>query len=229
MAKEPKDLNEIKLGDDENIPEKFRGKTVDDLLKAYKESEDAFHLKSEEVKKKDEEIDKLKNEPEPTEPEPTEPEPTEPEPDDLYGDDEYLTKKTHDKKIADMEKSFDERLQKAKEEATAMALGQIERNKFIDDHPEMFEGKKEEDINKIIKRIAGAGVDAGKRTLEGGLQAIQELGIELGLTKPSPNEPDKKIPTDLPVVGEYETVEDEIAHMKKFQKENSGKISDTLI
>jgi hypothetical protein len=229
MAEEPKKLDEITLGDDESVPEKFRGKSVKDVLTSYKEAEDLAHEKSEEVTAKDKEIEALKNQPDPDPIVDPTPDP-DPDPDysDLYGDDEYVTKESVEKRFADIEKKNEENLKAAEERATSNAMAQIEKRQFIDSHPEIFDGKSPEEANAVIKKIAGAGFVAGKETLEGGLTAIQEMSTELGLVAPPVDQSDRDIPTDLKTIGEFDSPNDEIAHMKEVHKQQKGKISSLL-
>ena len=102
MAEEPKKLNEIVLGDDASIPEKFRGKSVEEVLTSYKEAEDLAHEKAEEVTAREQEIEELKSQPAP-DPAP-DPDPEPEDYSDLYGDDEYVTKDTVEKRLSDIEK-----------------------------------------------------------------------------------------------------------------------------
>jgi hypothetical protein len=230
MADEPKKLDEIVLGDDESLPEKFRGKSVADVLASYKEAEDLAHKKSEEVKLKENEIEELKTKPlEPID-DPVDDPIDDPNDDysSLYGDDEYLTKDVVDKKLAAMEKKNAEALQAVEERAVSTAMARIERNTFIDSHPEIFDGKKPEDADAIIKKIAGAGFVAGHQTLEGGLQAIQEMAGEIGINQQPANDDNRDIPSDLKTIGEFESANDETAHMIDYHKKQKGKISDTL-
>jgi len=227
MADEPKKLNEIVLGDDESVPEKFRGKSVEDILASYKEAEDLAHAKAEEVTARNQEIATLRATPAPDpifDPDP-DPDPTY---DDLYGDDEYVTKDAVEKRLAAIEKKNQEDLRGVEERATSNAMALMEKKQFIDGHPEIFDGKTPQQADAIIKKVAGAGFVAGKESLEGGLSAIGEMSAELGFVQPAPNPDNRIVPTDMKTIGEFENVNDEIEHMKKVHQESGGKISSGL-
>jgi len=232
MSEEPKKLSEITL-DTEALPkalqEKFAGKSVEDVLKSYEEAQTALHEKSEEAKRKQEELEQLQSQPDP------DPDP-EPDPDldqddsydDLYGDDTYVTKDLVDKRIEALNKKHEKDLQAVEDRAVNTALARIEKNNFIDGHPEIFEGKSPQEADAIIKKIAGAGYVNGKSTLEGSLESIKEVSDELGFG--NTGDPHRQVPNDLPhkVIGEYDSPEDEISHMKKVHKETRGNISSFL-
>ena len=138
MGDEVKKLNEIILDNDESVPEKFRGKSAADLLASYKEAEDLAHSKAEALKAKEQELEDLRSIPDP------DPE-IAPDPDltydSLYGDDEYVQKDVMEKRLAAMEKKNEEALKSVEDRAVATAMARIERNTFIDNHPEIFHGR----------------------------------------------------------------------------------------
>lgn len=221
------EIEEIKL-EGENIPEKFRGKSVADVLKSMTDTEkmahDAAEKAAEERKKREELEAQMNAEPEsdPIE----ELEPTEEPEDDDYEYDEYVTRKDLTKFQKDIAKTISESLRKQQDEQRVETNAQFERRQFISSHPELFEGKDQATREAIIRQVAANAYAAGKKTLEEGLEAYQELGQALGMTQNETNEP-RVVPTpDLEHgVGDFESLDDELKHMIDYHKKSTGSIS----
>jgi len=220
------ELNEIKL-EGENVPEKFKGKTVADILTSMAESEKLAHEATEKASGLETENqalqDQIDAEPDP-DPDPDPGLDPDPDPDDEY--DEYVTKKDMAKYQTDIKKAITDTIKVSQDETAVQTNAQFERRSFLANHPELFENKDEKTKNAIITQVAANAYAAGKKTLEEGLEAFIELGTHLGVS--AQNEAEVRvIPTpDLEHgVGEFATVPDELKHMIDVHKTTSGSIS----
>lgn len=159
--------------DGENIPEKFRGKSVEDVLKAYSEAEKLISSKGEEVGGIKKELELLRKEKEEWNKKDPEPDP-EPEGDEY----EYVTRKDLSeltKTLKEMNTSFEEKLNKTKEETASQTTWELEKRQFLTKHPELESDDAE--------TLALFGLRAGTNSLEESLQAYKKLGNKLGLSE----------------------------------------------
>ena len=228
MADEPKNLSEMILNPEalpESIREKFAGKSVADVITSYEEAQKTVHDKSTELSTTKQELETLKTQQSTDEDD--DDVVVDDEDDDLFSGDTYITKEVMQKNLAAIEKKNQAEREKIKDEAVNIAMAQIEKRQFIENHPEIFKGKSPEEADKTVKKIAGAGFVNGQNTLESSLASIAETAKDLGMVNESNEQ--RNIPADLnSAIDAYDNPEDEVSHMIDYHKKNSGNISSFL-
>lgn len=158
------------LPDSDNIPEKFRGKSVDEVVKAYSEAEKMMHKKGEELNQVRQqwqsEIETLKQQMQQN----VQQEDT--DDDDAF---EYISKKDFKKVFTELQNTFKEELKKVKEETTTSTNWEFEKRSFQSQHPELSA--------KDIDAIALYGLQQGKSTLNEAFEVFNEFVSRTGFKR----------------------------------------------
>ena len=179
----------------EGLPKEFEhlhGKSVADVIKNELVHKSSFNKTQAELNTANEdkealmaEIEQLKTAP------PAVSDPPGEEPGKYYPEDEYLDGATFNKALAKIEQENKANLEKVKadtkkevvEETSNLVYAQFERRQFITAHPELFKGKTSEEQQVVINKVAAQAFNSDDKSLEGGLSAIKEMAVDLGLVK----------------------------------------------
>jgi len=165
MSEESKEqeVEPMVLPDTEDIPEKFRGKDVNEVLKSYHEVEKLIGSKGEEIGglKKELELMREQSQPEPEEEQPAM---------DSY---DYMTKGDVAKMLSEQQKNFDDQLKKASEGNVAQTNWEFDKRQFSAKHPELDE--------KAVNTIALIGIENGENTLDGAYEHFVQFASKAGL------------------------------------------------
>lgn len=132
----------------DNIPEKFKGKPVEDVLKAYSEAEKSMH----ETKRQMSEINKKLQEYEEAKQQAMVDDEPEPDPYD------YLTRSDMTKVLSDFEKKLEQKLSSITEQTSQSTQLEFEKREFLRKHKDFDE--------KDISALAAFGLQAGANTLD---------------------------------------------------------------
>lgn len=180
----------------EGLPKEFEhlhGKSVADVIKnelvhksSFNKTQAELNTANEKTEALMEEIEQLK-----TAPSAASDPPANGEPGKYYPDDEYIDGATFNKTLAKIEQENKVNLEKVKkdtkteivEETSRLVYAQFERSQFITAHPELFKGKPSEEQQVIINKVAAQAFNSDDKSLEGGLSAIKEMAVDLGLVK----------------------------------------------
>ena len=232
MAEEqPKENQEVKLPDTDDIPEKLRGKTVDDVVTMYKESEKNMHGKSQEaaaarktIETLNEQIRKLQESQETTE-----------EAEIKYEEDDYPSIKDVKSilavELSKRDKEHQKELEEVQNRTMSSTLAQIDRIKFIEDNEELFSNKTPEQVDETIQSIVAFGLTNKCATLKSALKKMQDFAqSNLGLTASNPSGANvRQVPGSMQGVQDDETkAKSKIEDMKAFAKKDNLKLSSRL-
>lgn len=226
-TKETKDVQDFLLPDNEDIPEKFRGKSYKDVIKSYQESEKYMTKKTQEASEFEKALDDYKTQLEELKAQ-QKPE-AEPETDDDYN---YITAKQFKKMQEDLLNNLQKTIQESSTKTQETVMGQIERRNFIASHPELFSKDMDNQaIDATIKTFASIGFANGARSLEEAYSMAGKLAKTLGYV--SPDEIPQGQPKVVPSVNrsaytEDMTPEDALDHMVNFHKSANKSMTDTI-
>ena len=207
----------------DQFPKKFWGKPISEVLRSYSEAENKIRETSEEAKRLKEKLEALQQEESQEESEQTPTDIVEDELDDY----EFLTAAQVKKILQEKDKEFANKIKEVQDQTIQTVMAQLEKRQFIKEHADIFQGKSEEQVNKIIKTIASVGFANGATDLESAYKLFKQTAEEAGLKINQEGEiGTRPIPSNLNSnIANEPSPDDELERMKEFHKKNSGSLS----
>jgi len=201
----------------EDIPEKFWGKPISEVIESYKNAEKLITQKSQEFNQLMEKLDSLGSKLNTDEVEEEKDEGN-----DL--DFEFVTKKDLQEILKNSKQVNPEEIET---KVASTILAEIEKRDFIRNHQELFDGKTQEQTQQLISKIASVGINAGAKNLEEAFNEFAKLAEEtLGVSYKEQQNMRPVPSSDLGGGREVEENPDNLLeHMINFHKKHGSGLS----
>jgi hypothetical protein len=202
----------------EDIPEKFWGKPISEVIESYKNAEKLITQKSQEFNQLMEKLDSLSSKLNTDEVEEEEKD----EGNDL--DFEFVTKKDLQEILKNSKQVNPEEIET---KVASTILAEIEKRDFIRNHQDLFDGKTQEQTQQLISKIASVGINAGAKNLEEAFNEFAKLAEEtLGVSYKEQQNMRPVPSSDLGGGREVEENPDNLLeHMISFHKKHGSGLS----
>jgi len=202
----------------EDIPEKFWGKPISEVIESYKNAEKLITQKSQAFNQLMEKLDSLSSKLNTDEVEEEEKD----EGNDL--DFEFVTKKDLQEILKNSKQVNPEEIET---KVASTILAEIEKRDFIRNHQDLFDGKTQEQTQQLISKIASVGINAGAKNLEEAFNEFAKLAEEtLGVSYKEQQNMRPVPSSDLGGGREVEENPDNLLeHMISFHKKHGSGLS----